>query len=71
MKGFPDEQAQSVSTPSKFFESIGSIFRFGDEKAEEIFTYADPYRPRVRYKFGIVKGKMERDLAFPCFFRSV
>lgn len=59
--GKPDkvERAEEVTTPSKFFESIGSIFRFGDERAEEILTYVDPYRPRIRYRFGIVKGKVE------------
>ena len=59
--GQPDniEQAEAVTTPSKFFKSIGSIFRFGDENAEKIFTYVDPYRPRIRYKFGINKGKVD------------
>ena len=58
--GEPDhlEQAGDVETPGKFFEKIGSIFRFGDENAETVLTYQDPYRQRIRYKFGITGNKV-------------
>ena len=49
----PDKQG-----PSSFFESIGSLFKFGDKGAETTYVYRDPYRPRHRYNFSLVKGKV-------------
>jgi len=58
--GEPDkiEAAGETVTPSRFFESIGSIFRFGDEHADIILTYIDPYRPRHRYKYGVENSRI-------------
>lgn len=54
--GAPDrtDSAGNIITPSQFFEQIGSIFRFEDADAETVLTYVDPYRSRIRYKFGLV-----------------
>ena len=49
---------KNIQTPSQFFENIGSIFRFGDEMAEEVWEYQDPYRPRRRYEFYIQNGRI-------------
>ena len=59
--GPPDkiESGDNTYTPSKFLADLGSIFRFGDERAEIVVTYVDPYRPRYRHKFGIVGGRVD------------
>ena len=59
--GEPDQidGIEQVITPSKFFEQIGSQFRFGDQNSDVVLTFVDPYRPRKRYKFGVVGNKVE------------
>ena len=52
------EASSAVESPTKFFQRIGSLFRFGDDEWETVFTYVDPYRPRHRYKFGITSGQV-------------
>ena len=52
--GDPDAiQGADAPTPTKRLAELGSSLRFGDEKAESVWTYVDPYRPRFRYKFGL------------------
>jgi hypothetical protein len=58
--GEPDNvEGEEVETPSGIFAGIGSILRFGQEHGERVLTYVDPYRPRFRYMFSIVSGKID------------
>ena len=59
--GKPDrvDGIEQVITPSKFFEQIGSQFRFGEQNSEYVLTFVDPYRPRRRYKFALTGEKVE------------
>lgn len=68
--GEPDELqvGSEARKPSDFFSEMGSIFRFGDENADVVVSYADPYRNGVRYKFGVEAGKITskwKDVATP------
>lgn len=57
--GEPDAiQGADAPTPTKMLAQLGSGLRFGDEEAESVWTYVDPYRPRFRYKFGLTGHKV-------------
>ncbi len=51
-------EGEEFKGPTAFLRSIGSIFKFGDQESDTVYTYVDPYRPRNRYKFGLKKGKI-------------
>ena len=53
--GEPDaiDAGDEVVTPSRFKARLGSRFRFGEEGADHVLTWHDPYRPRRRYRFGV------------------
>lgn len=58
--GRPDKiEGDEIERPSNMLKKLGSMLHFGDEKAESVFVYVDPYRPRIRYKFGIIGKKVD------------
>lgn len=59
--GEPDKIAAGPDpgSPTIQLAELGSTFSFGDERAETVFTYVDPYRRRKRYKFGFVGDQLD------------
>ncbi len=58
--GEPDaeEAAGDVVLPTQAMAALGSRLRFGEEGAERVLTWIDPYRPARRYRFGIADGRV-------------
>lgn len=50
--------SNEITTPSEAFESIGSMFRAGDENLEEVWAYKNKVRVRLTYLYGFRGGKL-------------
>ena len=47
---------EAISTPGDVFRELGSTFQLDQHELDFVWTYTDPYRPRVSHRIGFQNG---------------